>query len=205
MDGWIRYNHETLIRILPIAVAGLVVLSGCTYDESTEGTPTPTTTATTTDTATDTETTTTIRETPTGEPSYIGIPGSRFVELIAAVPETDPAPYASALIFPKQSGLQFQGPDGTYCEMYSEDSVLAMCTHQGEGDINAVSVRQGEPATTHNANRIFMATENTQPLQPGQRITTGPVSCAVAEGETRVMCAVDFYSFAVSTDGVELG
>ncbi|GAB3690691.1 hypothetical protein [Corynebacterium nasicanis] len=89
--------------------------------------------------------------------------------------------------------------------MYSEDSVLAMCAHQGEGDISALSIRQNEPATTHNANRIFMATKNTQPLQPGQRITTGPIFCTVAEGETRVMCAVDFYSFAVSTDGVELG
>jgi len=204
MDGWIRYNHETLIRILPIAVAGLVVLSGCTYDESTEGTPTPTTTATTTDTATDTETTTTIRETPTGEPSYIGIPGSRFVELIAAVPETDPAPYASALIFPKQSGLQFQGPDGTYCEMYSDTETVAMCTYDGEGDINAVSVREGEPATTHHVNRIFVPREQTAVLEPGNRLVEGPVSCAIAEGEVRVMCAIDFYSFAVSRDGVEL-
>ncbi|MCS5479953.1 hypothetical protein NYP18_09825 [Corynebacterium sp. YIM 101645] len=191
------------IRILPVAVAGLVALSGCTSDEPVEETPTTVTTATTA-TTTDTETTTTIRETPTGEPSYIGIPGSRFVELIADVPETDPTPYASALIFPEQPGLQFQGPDGTYCEMYSDGEPVAMCTHDGEGDINAVSVREGEPATTHHVNRIFVPGEQTVVLEPGNRLVEGPVSCAVAEGEVKVMCAIDFYSFAVSRDGVEL-
>lgn len=188
----------SLPRVLGVALLA-ATLTACA-DDSNEATP-ETVEVTVTE-----EVTLSPTEPPaeSAEPS-MGIPGSSFVDQISAVPETDAAPYSSSHIMPQQPGWQFVGPDGTYCEMYSEDSVLAMCTHQGEGDINAVSVRQGEPATTHNANRIFMATENTQPLQPGQRITTGPVSCAVAEGETRVMCAVDFYSFAVSTDGVELG
>ena len=196
----------SLPRLLGVALLA-ATLTACA-DDSNEATP-ETVEVTVTDATTETvteEVTLSPTESPaeSAEPS-MGIPGSSFVDQISAVPETDAAPYSSSHIMPQQPGWQFVGPDGTYCEMYSEDSVLAMCTHQGEGDINAVSVRQGEPATTHNANRIFMATENTQPLQPGQRITTGPVSCAVAEGETRVMCAVDFYSFAVSTDGVELG
>ncbi|MDO5668946.1 MAG: hypothetical protein Q4G50_02970 [Corynebacterium sp.] len=189
-------SHITAVpRILGVAL--LATTFAACVDDSTDATP-ETVEVTVTEEVT-------LSPTPTGQDNEFGIPGSAFVEKIAAVPETDAAPFASSLTMPQQPGWQFVGPDGTYCEMYSEESVLAMCTHQGEGDFNAVSVHQGEPATTHNVNRIFMATENTQPLQPGQRIKTGPVSCAVAEGETRVMCAVDFYSFAVSTEGVELG
>lgn len=135
---------------------------------------------------------------------YIGIPGSRFVGEMADVPETDPAPYSSALIYPEQPGLQFRGPDGTFCEMYADEPATAMCTHEDEGDVNAVSVREGEPATVHNVNRIFTAHERTRVLEPGSKLMEGPVSCAVAADEVRVMCAVGFYSFAVSRDGVEL-
>lgn len=142
--------------------------------------------------------------TTTASSDYIGIPGSRFVGEIAELPETDSAPYSSALIYPAQPGLQFQGPDGTYCEMYADDPATAMCTHQGEGDVNAVSVREGEPATTHNVNRIFTAHERTRILEPGSKIVEGPVSCAVPAHGVTVMCAVGFYSFAVSRDGVEL-
>lgn len=131
------------------------------------------------------------------------------VESMAQIPESDPTPYRSDQIFPAQSGLQFTGPDGTFCEMYGEsapdvESPVALCTHQGEGDINAVSVREGEPATTHNVNRIFMAHADTRALAPGQRIANGRVSCAIAEGDTRVMCAVGPHGFVVSTGGVEL-
>ena len=135
---------------------------------------------------------------------YIGIPGSRFVGEIAELPGTDPAPYSSALIYPEQPGLQFRGPDGTYCEMYADDPATAMCTHQGEGDVNAVSVREGEPATTHNVNRIFTAHNRTRVLEPGSKLVEGPVSCAVPAHGVTVMCAVGFYSFAVSRAGVEL-
>lgn len=200
----------TQITVLPRLLGAVVLastLAACA-DDGTDTAQGTTSTITETQQVTE-EVTLTPTEAPPASPTEtedptMGIPGSAFVDRIAGVPEVDSAPFASSLIMPEQPGLQFVGPDGTYCEMYSEGSALAMCTHQGEGDINAVSVRQGEPATTHNVNRIFMAAENTQPLQPGQRITTGPVSCAVADGEIRVMCAVDFYSFAVSTDGVEL-
>lgn len=176
-------RHTRLAAIL----LGATALTGCANQDPTEEVQPPT----------------------ASEDPYIGIPGSRFVAEIAEVPETDPALYASSLIFPEQPGLQFQGPDGTYCEMYGEadahtTSPVAMCTHQGEGDINAVSVRQGEPATTHNVNRIFAPLEQTRVLEPGSRLIDGPVSCAVPAGDVRVMCAIDFYSFAVSREGVEL-
>lgn len=201
------------------ALAGAAVLTACATDDAdsaatsspevetitTTATAAPEETTPETVTATPTETTATASEEPT-----MGIPGSRFVEKIAAVPEVDAEPYRSSHIFPSMPGLQFKGPDGTFCEMYGEaggqvETVNAMCTHQGEGDINAVSVTQGEPATTHNVNRIFIPHENTVLLEPGGRLTDGPVSCAVAEGEVRVMCTVDSYSFAVSKDGLELG
>lgn len=150
------------------------------------------------------EETTASISTTTASSDYIGIPGSRFVGEIAELPETDSAPYSSSLIYPAQPGLQFQGPDGTYCEMYADDPATAMCTHQGEGDVNAVSVREGEPATTHNVNRIFTAHNRTRVLEPGSKLVEGPVSCAVPAHEVKVMCAVGFYSFAVSRAGVEL-
>jgi hypothetical protein len=176
------------IRTFPFLLAGAVSLGACTYDEPAEDNPTTVTTATTTTDGPD-----------------IGIPGGRFLEQIAAVPETDPAPYSSALIFPEQPGLQFQGPDGTYCEMYSGGDASALCTYDGEGDINAVSVREGQPARTHNVNRIFAPGGQTAVLEPGNRLVEGPVSCAIAEGEVTVMCAIDPYSFTVSRDDVELG
>lgn len=194
------------MRLLPVAVVGVVVLSGCTSGDPAEESPTvtPPATTTTTEAIPETGVLTTIRETPTGEPSYIGIPGSRFVGLIADVPGTDPAPYASALIFPEQPGLSFQGPDGTYCEMYSDGEAVAMCTYDGEGDINAVSVRNGTPAVTEHVNRIFGPLEQTVILEPGNRLVEGEVSCAIAEGEVKVMCAIGFYSFAVTGESLEL-
>ncbi|MGP6174904.1 hypothetical protein [Corynebacterium sp. A21] len=174
-------------------ILGATALAGCASEETTE-----------TVTAGPTSATTPERDPVETSDTWVGIPGSRFVGEITEVHETDPAPFSSALIFPEQPGLQFQGPDGTYCEMYAEEDPLAMCAHEGEGDINAVSVHQGEPATTHNVNRIFLPHERTQVLQPGSRLVHGPVSCAVPEGEVRVMCAIDFYSFAVSREGLEL-
>lgn len=196
-------THITAVPRVFGATLLVATLAACADNADTDADTPSTVTETTTDTATETltEEVTVTEATTTDAPSDTG----GLADRVAAVPETDAAPYSSSHIMPAQPGWQFVGPDGTYCEMYTDDSVLAMCTHQGEGDINAVSVHQGEPATTHNANRIFMATENTRELQPGQRITTGPVSCAVAEGETRVMCAVDGNGFVVGTDGVELG
>lgn len=69
----------------------------------------------------------------------------------------------------------------------------------------AVGDGEGEPASTHHVNRIFMAHENTLPLLPGSRLVNGLVSCAVAEGAIRVMCAVGSEGFAVDKQGVELG
>ena len=187
----IRVNHR---QKLAAVLLGTATLSACTSGNSTDDTTTPSTAASISITTTAT----------TASSDYVGIPGSRFVGEIAELPETDSAPYSSALIYPAQPGLQFQGPDGTYCEMYADDPATAMCTHQGEGDVNAVSVREGEPATTHNVNRIFTAHERTRVLEPGSKLVEGPVSCAVPAHGVTVMCAVGFYSFAVSRDGVEL-
>ena len=181
-------NHRQ--KLAAALLLGAATLSACTGGNSTDDTTTPSTAASI--------------STTTASSDYIGIPGSRFVGEIAELPETDSAPYSSALIYPAQPGLQFQGPDGTYCEMYADDPATAMCTHQGEGDVNAVSVREGEPATTHNVNRIFTAHERTRVLEPGARLVEGPVSCAVSAHDVKVMCAVGFYSFAVSRAGVEL-
>ncbi|QGU04482.1 hypothetical protein [Corynebacterium comes] len=57
---------------------------------------------------------------------------------------------------------------------------------------------------THNVNRIFVAGERTRVLEPGFWLVEGPVSCAVPEADVRVMCAIGFYSFTVSREGVEL-
>lgn len=205
-------------RLLTILLAGLaggatLVACGNGDDSTTTVAPPPDTTVTTvTDLTTEPPVTTTTTETTTTETTQadVSIPGGAFTGIIAGVPEIDPAPFASSEIFPSQPGLQFVGPDGTFCEMYgmAEDQVpaaQAMCTHAGEGDINAVVLNQGQPAVEMNVNRIFIPHEKTRTLQPGQRISIGPVSCAVAEGETRVMCAVPPYSFAVSTNGVDLG
>lgn len=123
--------------------------------------------------------------------------------------EVNPAPYASNLIFPEQPGLQFTGPDGTFCEMYGTggegiDGPAAMCTYQGQGDENAVSVRQGSPAQAHNVNRIFMAHENTVALPAGSRLANGPVTCEVAEGDVMVHCFLNGTGFYVSQSGVTL-
>lgn len=192
------------IRIMAV-MAGPLVLAGCVAEEPTsDGGQATTSPRTVVSTVTE-STTTTVAATSTPSPSWeVGIPGSRFVGEIAAVPEIDPAPFASSLIFPAQPGLQFQGPDGTYCEIYGDDDPTALCTHDGEGDVNAVSLRQGEPATTHNVNRIFTPHERTRVLDPGARLVDGPVSCAVPTNGVRVMCAIDPYSFAVSRAGVAL-
>lgn len=131
-------------------------------------------------------------------------PGATGVE-----DEVNPAPYASNLIFSEQPGLQFTGPDGTFCEMYGSagegiDGPAAMCTYQGQGDENAVSVRQGSPAQAHNVNRIFMAHENTVALPAGSRLANGPVTCEVAEGDVMVHCFLNGTGFYVSQSGVTL-
>lgn len=187
---------------LAVLLLGGTTLLGCAAEDPVEDTPTAVVT-------TETVTETTPVETSGNDPvdPWVGIPGSRFLSQISEVPEIDPAPYMSSTTYPQQPGLQFTGPDGTYCEMYAEEGAAptAMCTHEGEGDVNAVSVQQGEPATTHNVNRIFVPHPTTRELPPGSRIVHGPVSCAVPAEDVQVMCAIDFYSFAVSREGVELG
>lgn len=204
------------ITVLLTALAGAASLAACgDADNGTTTTAPPPVTTVITPTVTDTLTPVspgdpspvTVTETTT-EPD-VSIPGGSFTGIVASVPETDPAPFASSLIFPAQPGLQFVGPDGTFCEMYGTageliSDVQVLCTHDGAGDINAVVLTQGGPAGERNVNRIFMPHADTRTLQPGQRISDGPVTCAVAEGETRVMCAISPYSFAVSTDGVDL-
>ena len=119
-------------------------------------------------------TTTTTETTATTETTQadVSIPGGTFTGIIAGVPEIDPAPFASSEIFPSQPGLQFVGPDGTFCEMYgmAEDQVpaaQAMCTHAGEGDINAVVLNQGQPAVEMNVNRIFIPPRRRGRCSPG--------------------------------------
>lgn len=133
-----------------------------------------------------------------------------IADRIGQVPEIDPAPYRSELIFPAQSGLQFVGPDGTFCEIYGEGASeapipVALCTHDGGGEINAVSVREGEAASVHNVNRIFTAHEQTVELAAGAKLANGPVSCAVEAGSVQVLCAIGEHGFAVDKSGVELG
>lgn len=208
-----------LLTILLVGLSAGATLVACGDDDNSTTTvfPPPDTTVTTvtapaTEPPATTATTVTTPTTATTVPTQpdMSIPGGAFTGAVEKVPETDPAPFSSSLIFPAQPGLQFVGPDGTFCEMYGtveeqNPTVQVMCTHTGEGDVNAIVLRQGEPATEMNVNRIFIPHENTRALQPGQRISDGPVNCAVAEGETRVMCAIPPYSFAVSTDGVDLG
>lgn len=137
-------------------------------------------------------------------------PVNPFGQKIAHLPQVDPAPYDSSRIFPQQPGFQFTGPDGTYCEVYGQpegtvEEVTAMCTHSGEGDVNAVSVTPGQPATTPHVNRIFLPHEETQPLEPGTRLTVGAAACGVPEGEVAVTCSIDSHGFTVSTEDVETG
>lgn len=175
-------------------MAGPLVLAGCVAEEPTwdggQATISPRTVVST------------VTESTTMTEVDVSAPSSSWE--IAAVPETDLAPFASSLIFPAQPGLQFQGPDGTYCEIYGDDDPTVLCAHDGEGDVNAVSLRQGEPAMTHHVNRIFAPHERTRVLEPGTRLVDGPVSCAVPADDVRVMCAIDPYSFAVSRAGVAL-
>lgn len=192
------------VRIMAV-MAGPLVLAGCAAEEPTsDGGQATISPRTVVSTATESVTMTEADASAPSSSWEIGVPGSRFVGEIAAVPETDPAPFASSLIFPAQPGLQFHGPDGTYCEIYGDDDPTVLCAHDGEGDVNAVSLRRGEPATTHHVNRIFAPHERTRVLEPGTRLVDGPVSCAVPADDVRVMCAIDPYSFAVSRAGVAL-
>lgn len=186
-------------------MAGPLVLAGCVAEEPTwDGGQATISPRPVVSTVTESVTMTEADASAPSSSWEIGVPGSRFVGEIAAVPETDPAPFASSLIFPAQPGLQFHGPDGTYCEIYGDDDPTVLCAHDGEGDVNAVSLRRGEPATTHHVNRIFAPHERTRVLEPGTRLVDGPVSCAVPADDVRVMCAIDPYSFAVSRAGVAL-
>ncbi|MGD7003297.1 hypothetical protein [Corynebacterium halotolerans] len=207
------------VRHPALVFTGAVVLTGCTAGDPSSG-PVTTTAHTTVATAgsakeptppraTNTDDATTATAAESDVPGS-AVPGDRFVALIDEVPQIDPAPYSSSLIYPAQPGLQFRSPDGTYCEMYGEpgqqgEAPGALCTYAGEVDVNAVSVRQGEPAVTHNVNRIFTPAEQTRVLEPGSRLVDGAVSCAIPEGENRVLCAVTPYSFAVSMEDVALG
>lgn len=192
--------------IAALAAVSTLFLTACSTDSS----DTADSGASSADTVTVTESPTDSPEqqpttvTETAQATLPEDPGATGVE-----DEVNPAPYASTLIFPEQPGLQFTGPDGTFCEMYGSagegiDGPAAMCTYQGQGDENAVSVRQGSPAEAHNVNRIFMAHENTVTLPAGSRLANGPVTCEVAEGDVMVHCFLDGSGFYVSQSGVTL-
>mgnify|MGYP001084731450 FL=1 len=192
--------------IAALAAVSTLFLTACSTDSSD-----------TADSGASSADTVTVTESPTDSPAQQPTTVTEIAQ--ATVPEdpgatgiedeVNPAPYASNLIFPEQPGLQFTGPDGTFCEMYGSpgegiDGPAAMCTYQGQGDENAVSVRQGSPAEAHNVNRIFMAHENTVALPAGSRLANGPVTCEVAEGDVMVHCFLDGSGFYVSQSGVTL-
>ena len=192
--------------IAALAAVSTLFLTACSTDSSD-----------TADSGASSADTVTVTESPTDSPAQQPTTVTEIAQ--ATVPEdpgatgiedeVNPAPYASNLIFPEQPGLQFTGPDGTFCEMYGSagegiDGPAAMCTYQGQGDENAVSVRQGSPAEAHNVNRIFMAHENTVTLPAGSRLANGPVTCEVAEGDVMVHCFLDGSGFYVSQSGVTL-
>lgn len=192
--------------IAALAAVSTLFLTACSTDSSD-----------TADSGASSADTVTVTESPTDSPAQQPTTVTEIAQ--ATVPEdpgatgiedeVNPAPYASNLIFPEQPGLQFTGPDGTFCEMYGSpgegiDGPAAMCTYQGQGDENAVSVRQGSPAQAHNVNRIFMAHENTAALPAGSRLANGPVTCEVAEGDVMVHCLLDGSGFYVSQSGVTL-
>lgn len=192
--------------IAALAAVSTLFLTACSTDSSD-----------TADSGASSADTVTVTESPTDSPAQQPTTVTEIAQ--ATVPEdpgatgiedeVNPAPYASNLIFPEQPGLQFTGPDGTFCEMYGSpgegiDGPAAMCTYQGQGDENAVSVRQGSPAQAHNVNRIFMAHENTVTLPAGSRLANGPVTCEVAEGDVMVHCFLDGSGFYVSQSGVTL-
>lgn len=192
--------------IAALAAVSTLFLTACSTDSSD-----------TADSGASSADTVTVTESPTDSPAQQPTTVTEIAQ--ATVPEdpgatgiedeVNPAPYASNLIFPEQPGLQFTGPDGTFCEMYGSpgegiDGPAAMCTYQGQGDENAVSVRQGSPAQAHNVNRIFMAHENTVTLPAGSRLANGPVTCEVAEGDVIVHCFLDGSGFYVSQSGVTL-
>lgn len=82
---------------------------------------------------------TTTSTTPQDAPAATAeVPEDSPTGILAAIPLSDSAPYASDLIYPAQPGLQFRAPDGTYCEMYPEDTPTALCIYPGEGGINAI-------------------------------------------------------------------
>lgn len=192
--------------IAALAAVSTLFLTACSTDSSD-----------TADSGASSADTVTVTESPTDSPAQQPTTVTEIAQ--ATVPEdpgatgiedeVNPAPYASNLIFPEQPGLQFTGPDGTFCEMYGSpgegiDGPAAMCTYQGQGDENAVSVRQGSPAQAHNVNRIFMAHENTVTLPAGSRLANGPVTCEVAEGDVMVHCFLDVSGFYVSQSGMTL-
>lgn len=192
--------------IAALAAVSTLFLTACSTDSSD-----------TADSGASSADTVTVTESPTDSPAQQPTTVTEIAQ--ATVPEdpgatgiedeVNPAPYASNLIFPEQPGLQFTGPDGTFCEMYGSpgegiDGPAAMCTYQGQGDENAVSVRQGSPAQAHNVNRIFMAHENTVTLPAGSRLANGPVTCEVAEGDVMVHCFLDGSGFYVSQSGMTL-
>ena len=189
----------------------LLTLSACASGtDPGAGTPAPTETTTVSETVTPTTATSgsPATESPTtGE--NIGEDGA-FGQKTAQLTQVDPAPYASSHIFPQQPGFQFTGPDGIYCEVYGQPEGMvaeatAMCTYSGDGDINAVSVSEGQPAPTHHVNRIFVPAEGTRALEPGTRLTAGAVACGVPESEVAVTCSISTHGFTVTTGGVETG
>ncbi|AGF72354.1 hypothetical protein [Corynebacterium halotolerans] len=192
-----------------VFLAGLLLTLPACSSGAEPGTETPAPVETATVTVSETVTPTTVSESSTAESPTTG-EVSAFGRKIADLAQVDPAPYASRHIFPQQPGFQFTGPDGTYCEVYGQpegvvEEVAAMCTHSGEGEINAVSVSGDQPATTHHVNRIFAPRDQTRILQPGTRLTAGAVACGVPEDGVAVTCALGAHGFTVSTQGVETG
>ncbi len=56
-----------------------------------------------------------------------------------------------------------------------------MCTHSGEGDINAVTVTEGQVKNTRNVNCVFAPGETIRPLGPGTRLTDVAVTCVIGD------------------------
>ncbi|WIM72510.1 hypothetical protein QP028_00170 [Corynebacterium suedekumii] len=101
--------------IAALAAVSTLFLTACSTDSSD-----------TADSGASSADTVTVTESPTDSPAQQPTTVTEIAQ--ATVPEdpgatgiedeVNPAPYASNLIFPEQPGLQFTGPDGTFCEMY---------------------------------------------------------------------------------------
>lgn len=203
-------HHNHITTVSTVALIGLATLSACGADTDEQTTDATFTTPTSAATQTITETATPDgnASTPIGGETGDGTsndggesdPGSGGADQpnspdLAALPAIDAEPYRASHVMPEQPGYQFVSPTGVYCEMYDApgagiEQPLAMCTENGGGDINAVSVKQGQDATRHNANRIFAASDKTVELGAGQKLHVGSVTCGVLPAGDTVACDI---------------